>query len=672
MLARVLLTLAFAALFSSITFHAAGGLQLSSLTNIEVALDAIAGLLVMAAILGGRSARKPWGLVSVGFFGLLAFATGCSILWAINPSTAWIETNRTIALFAAFLIGVSAVRLAPGRWRSLLGGLLLASVVLSGYSLLTKVYPDWLAINETYGRLREPFGYWNAVGLTAALGLPAALWLGTRREGHAALAIFAFPAAGLLVVALLLSYSRGALLAAIAGIAFWLIFVPLRLRSATLLISAGALGLLVSLWAFGQSGLTSDRVDLVLRSDAGREMGVALLALMTLLLIIGLMAAWLRERKSWRESTKRGWGITLIVCLTLLPIAGAAVLATSDKGLGGSVSDGWQQLTDPNTKQPRNDPSRLTAVGNVRSRYWRDAITIFKTRPITGVGAGGYAPARLVIRKDDLDVVHAHGFLVQTAADLGLIGLAVTLALLAAWLAGAMRATGPWRGTGRKQWSHERTGLCAIGCTVIVFGVHSIVDWTWLIPGTSVPALVFAGWLVARGPSAEQFEEGPGLRVRIGIGLRVPLRAGLAVLALLAAATSAWAATLPQRSVDQNNSAIEALAAGDPAKAQSLARQASDSNPLSAVPLFTLAAAQSAAGQSADARATLEAAVNEQPSVIAGWIALARFELRIANDPKAALTALKPALYLDPRSEVAKALYLEAYKANRKARRSKR
>ena len=40
--------------------------------------------------------------------------------------------------------------------------------------------PGWLAEDEIYARLREPYGYWNAVGVTAAMGIPLCLWLGTR------------------------------------------------------------------------------------------------------------------------------------------------------------------------------------------------------------------------------------------------------------------------------------------------------------------------------------------------------------------------------------------------------------------------------------------------------------------------------------------------------------
>ena len=35
---------------------------------------------------------------------------------------------------------------------------------------------------------------------------------------------------------------------------------------------------------------------------------------------------------------------------------------------------------------------------------------------------------------------------------------------------------------------------------VVVFGVHSAIDWTWFVPGNVVPALLLAGWVAGRGP----------------------------------------------------------------------------------------------------------------------------------------------------------------------------
>ena len=666
-LARVLLTLAFAALFCAVSFHASGGLQLKTLTHVEVALIALAGILGALSLLASAATRKPWGLLSVGFFTLLVFITGASVIWAIDPAVAWLETNRTFALLAAFVIGAALVRLAPGQWRSLLGGLLIASFAISLYALLTKVFPAALAENETYGRLREPFGYWNAVGLSAALGLPVAAWLGARREGHAGTAVLAYPAVGILVVALMLAYSRGSLLAAALGLAFWLILVPLRLRSATVLIAGIGFGALLGVWAFGQSGLSADRIELPLRSNAGTELGVGLLALTVILLIIGLIATWLRERRQWPAKTTRTWGALLLICLALAPIALAAVLATSEKGFRGSISSGWKSLTDPNAKQPRNDPARLTAIGSARARYWRDAITIFKSKPVLGVGAGGYTAARLIVRKDDLDVLQAHGFLVQTASDLGAVGLAVTLALLAAWLAGAWRATGPWRGPQQRQWSDERAGMVALAAVVVVFGVSSLVDWTWLIPGTVVPALVAAGWLVARGPLTEQITPTGSLGDRLRSGLRNRWRAAVAALVIAIAAVGAWTVTLPQQSVRQSDAALGALIAGKNSQAQQLAREAESTNPFSNVPLYALAGAQTQAGDLPAAAATLESAVQRRPALIAGWIALAQFRLNQQDDPAGAQRDIKAALYLNPRALQAKATFLLAYRAVKRA-----
>ncbi len=70
---------------------------------------------------------------------------------------------------------------------------------------------------HTYARLREPYGYWNAIGLAAALGAIGCLWLGARRAGHALLSALAYPAMGLVLVTLLLAYSRGALAALALG-----------------------------------------------------------------------------------------------------------------------------------------------------------------------------------------------------------------------------------------------------------------------------------------------------------------------------------------------------------------------------------------------------------------------------------------------------------------------
>ena len=129
-----------------------------------------------------------------------------------RPSDSWIEANRTFAYLAAVR---RRHRVRPARAAALAGAAARASrlgcLLVCGWALLTKVFPASLAPEETYARLREPFAYWNSVGLMAALGVPPMLWLAARRSGHAAVNALAWPAIGLLLVCMMLSYSRGAL-----------------------------------------------------------------------------------------------------------------------------------------------------------------------------------------------------------------------------------------------------------------------------------------------------------------------------------------------------------------------------------------------------------------------------------------------------------------------------
>ena len=169
---------------------------------------------------------------------------------------------------------------------------------------------------------------------------------------------------------------------------------------------------------------------------------------------------------------------------------------------------------------PPNSPGRLTAVASVRARYWKQALQVFDANPALGVGAAGYETASLRYRTVLLEVKHAHGFVVQTLADLGAIGLALALALLLTWMAAAGRATHPFnrRWTSWRAWldiragarpgwrrspqpyTPERIGMLSMLCLVVVFGVHSFVDWTWYVPGDAFVALLCAGWLAGRGP----------------------------------------------------------------------------------------------------------------------------------------------------------------------------
>ncbi len=646
-----------------VAVKANGGLRVGNTTAVEIALDLLAGAVAVVAVLAVPGVRRRTAGTAAGvLFGLLVVATAVSTVWSITPDQSWIEANRLVTYLAVFGMGYALVRLAPHRWVAVLGGITIAALVISAYALAHKAFPGQLEADEVYARLREPFGYWNAVGLMAAMGVPGCLWLGARRAGHAALNALAYPATGLLIVVILLAYSRGSLLALAVGCAFWFAVTPLRLRGFAVLAGGGFGAAVVIAWTFSQDALTKDNVALDLRNQAGHQLAIAMVFMLVALLALGLLVGFLTSRRAPRPALRRRLGAAILVVLALVPVAVGVRLAVSDRGFGGSISHGWNSLTNPNASTPSNEPGRLTAVGSVRARYWNEALKIFKDHPIVGVGAGGYQDARLRYRNDDLAVQHAHGYIVQVLADRGLVGLLLSLAALFALGWATIQATGLRRRLAPGATSPERVGLLTLTTIVVVFGVHSFVDWTWFVPGVAIPALLAGGWLAGRGPLALPPRTMTSLRARARRGLDSPLRLQAGLLAVVIAGAAAWAAWQPQRSIDSGNEALAAATASPPnfPRARTLAAQARRTNPLSIEPLLDMAAIETKAGNSAGAMTALQRAVRLQPANPVTWTRLADFELHVLKKPEAAKKSLGAALYLDPRSFDAIQLLLEA------------
>jgi tetratricopeptide (TPR) repeat protein len=675
-------TLLIAAILCLIAFYAKGGLNLESMTATEMALTLGAGVVVAAAAIAAPSGARAYGLWPVGL--LLAFTvlTALSIVWSVQPDHSWQDSGRMLAYSGVFGAGVALVRIAPGRWPALLGGLTLAAVVVCGYALATKVFPS-LAPSNTFARLNEPYKYWNAVGLTAAMGAIGCMWLGARRNGHALLRALAYPAMGLLLVTLVLAYSRGALAALALGLVLWFCLVPLRLRGAAVLI-VGMLGAgAVVAWDFSRHALSSEGVPLGERATAGHQLGALVVAMLALLAVAGIAIGFATGRRAPARAARRQAGAALLALLALAAIAFAGALAHSQRGLTGSVSHAFNALTNPNAKPPPNTPGRLTAVASVRARYWKEAWQVFKAHPALGAGAEGYATAHLRYETETLEVRHAHGFIVQTLADLGLVGLVLALALLIAWMAAAGRATHPfnrrWTGTragtprraqaGRRAWlrnrfgerpgwrrlrereliryTPERIGMLSMLCLVVVFGAHSLIDWTWYVPGDACVALLCAGWLAGRGPLIAAPREEARRRARAQ-GRPGYVRLCVAAAAIVAALLAAWSQWQPQRSEEARQETDALLEAHDLRAATAAANRAVSRDPLSVEALFTLASVEQVSGRPALARATLERAVRLQPSNPQTWLALGRYDVK--SDPQAAVQELRAAIYLNPES----------------------
>jgi hypothetical protein len=688
-------------------FVADGGLRLERTTYVEVALMLLGAVLCAAALLVPRArAERLHGGLTLGAVALLAAYTALSVLWSLAPSDSWIEANRTFSYLAAFAGTMALARLAPGRWPAVLYGIAIACVAISSWALLTKVFPGPLAEDEIYARLRAPFDYWNSVGLTAALGIVALLWLGARRSGRGVVNALAWPGIALLEVALMLSYSRGALLALVLGLAFWFCVTPLRLRGAIVLLGASAGAVPVIGWTFTMTGLTTDDLPLPVRTDAGHELGALLLLMSVLVLALGLVAGFLSSERPASPQAKRVAGRVLLGVLATIPVILAIALASAPGGIDGQVSKAWDQLTNPNASTPDNSPGRFTEASSVRARYWDEAFKVHGLSPALGTGAGAYATVRNRFRTGRLYVRHAHGYVPQTLADLGWVGLGLSMLALCLWAWAAARVIGLRRRDRGLPWDAERVGMVTLIAIALVFGAHSAVDWTWFVPANALCGLVAAAWVVAR-PSLRTRMQAAALAAAVPERLRsrvrdapplwappVPEEAppvadvagpgalpvadaewrrrppfpwpaiGIATMVVAFALAAAWTAVQPVRSVHAGDAAIDRLQQGGLDAAVSVARIAHDRNPLSPEPLWELAYIEQQRGRLANAEDALTQAVRTQPASAETWRRLGRFQLSALNQPADALASFRAAYFLDPRNPASTSDFLEASRAN--------
>jgi tetratricopeptide (TPR) repeat protein len=640
-----------AAAIALCAFLARGGTQLERTTWTYVLLMLAAGALCAAALVVPRDPRTPArlrGIWLIGAFALLVAFTAFSVTWSLTPNESWLETNRMLAYLAVLAGGLALGRLAPGRWAALLAGVAVAAVLLCLWALLTKVFPGALAADENFARLRAPFEYWNSVGLSAALGIPPLLWLSARRSGHGAINVLAWPALGLLIMCLLLAFSRGSLLAVVIGLALWLAVVPLRLRALATLGGVLVTTVPLAIWAFTQDGLSEDGVPLAVRIDAGQALGGLLLLLIATLTIAGLAVGFLSAVHPPSARTRRRATRTLIAALAAVPIVALLLLATGPGGIDGQISKAWKQATDPAAALPDNSPDRLADTSSVRARYWQEASKIHGNHALIGAGAGAYGQLRLQYRQNRGVVRHAHGYTSQVLADLGWVGIGLSLLAVAAFLAAAARVLGVTRSLLRAPWDAERVGVATLAVVVIVFGIHSTIDWTWYVPGNAVPALLCAGFVASRTTLRERVTGAvePPSEYSFPPGVRL---AG-AALVLVIALTAAWSALQPVRSVNATDVAQARFERGETVAAASIARIASERNPLSVDPLFQLSAIQVSTGNVPEAQRALERAVELEPANPEVYRQLGRLRLDQRNDARGALRAFQYAYFLDPQA----------------------
>jgi O-antigen ligase len=111
---------------------------------------------------------------------------------------------------------------------------------------------------------------------------------------------------------------------------------------------------------------------------------------------------------------------------------------------------------------------------------------VFKQEPIRGAGAGGWAVAWLRLRTINEGAQDAHSLPLQTAAELGLVGVVLLAGFFGGVAVAARRA-------------HRLVPGLAAGpiAGVVVYVAHAPLDWDWEMPAVTLVALILAGSLLA-------------------------------------------------------------------------------------------------------------------------------------------------------------------------------
>ena len=649
-----------------VAFGAEGGTELTRTSVTGVLMVLASGAVVAAAFLWGRSGAIH-GMTTLLMFALLAFLTAVSILWSIVPELSYIEAGRTFAYLAVFAAAVAGAKVAPRAAPQLLLALLIGAIVPVLYALASRVWPGALAENEVSNRLGQPFDYWNAVGCVAAMAVPIALWLGSRRAGPAIARVLAYPAMGVCVVAILLTQSRGAAAAAAVGAIAWFALVPLRLRSLPVLVLPLVAGSAVGAWALSKDAFSKSLQPLSAKEAVAGDFGALVLLLVVLLVLVGAAVEIVVERREPSARLRRRVGVAAVAVACLAPLGAFTSVAFSERGIGDRIDE----LTSETKVAPQEGGGRVFAASSSRGKYWREAFRVFDDRPFEGVGAGAFEKARLRHRTDSSVTQHAHGWLPQTMADMGVLGLVVTTLLLLAWVLAALSATGLLpRGlmradaddapAPRRDWDANRIALVTLALVPLVYGVQALLDWTWFIQEPTAMALLAAGFIAGRGPlGADEPAAAPAepeARSFRPDGYRI---AG-AVVAIGTALLLAWTIWQPEASDRATN---EALALADERKfddAIAKTEDAEDINPLTPDPLLVRASINTAANRVPQAQENLESAVIRFPGDPQTWYRLAAFQLGTLDAPEQALETLRGALYLNPHSVPGRQLFVDA------------
>jgi hypothetical protein len=441
--------------------------------RLVAALVAWALVVVVALTRPRPLPRSGPGRLALAGLVLLCAWGGFSLLWAPLAGRATDDVVR-LFLYVGALVAAAALLRGEARLSTVEPALALGALVVIGYGLAGRLLPGVLDLHASAradGRLEQPLTYWNSEGLLAAMGLVLCARLAGDPSRPIAARALAAASCGPLGAGVYLSVSRGALVAAVVGLCVLLAVAPNRvqLRAVALAVVAAVIAGLCSAAFPGVASLDGSLAD----READGAVVLAILA--ATIVASGLAGAWLAraELRGRLASGRLGFA-------GRLPAVAAGVVALA---LAGLVAGGLGERGEARVAEGRK--AHLTSFKSRRYDYWKVGVNAFADRPLAGTGLGGYSVIWLEKRPVDEAALDAHSLPLETAAELGLIGLLA----LSLFISGT--------GLAARSALRERELLAGAAGATIAWLLHAAIDWDWEMPAVTLPALVMAGALIA-------------------------------------------------------------------------------------------------------------------------------------------------------------------------------
>ena len=562
-----------------------------------------------------RVSRTGW--IAVGLLGGFAVWTGIAATWSENAEQTMAEFGRVVAYLGFFVLGLCVVR--RNTVRSLVTGVGTAIGVISALALLSRLHPSLFPSDQVAAffpgsqtRLSYPLNYANGTGEFLALGIPLLLMIVSsgRTLAGRALGASTIPIA---VLGLVLTISRGGIIAAIIGVLAFYALAPHRLSKLAAGVPAAA-GSAILIAAIVDRPAVRNDLSTSLAVSQRHELIFLVLAVCTGVaaaqVLIDLTGQQIKRPRALRISRHNARWLTATSLVVALAVAIAA-------GAPGKLAHEWRVFKRPATTSVGGISRLGTSAGSDLYQYWVAQVHAFETQPLSGIGPGTFQFYWAEHQPVTEPARNGHSLFLQTLAETGLVGLV----LLAGFLL-VLLATGTKRALRASSRSATRATYAAATASLLAFCAAAGYDWVWLLPAVAiVPLLLGAAILGSDRPA-------PVRQSRRAHAV-VAAAAMCAIIAIVAVAVPFGETVAVHSSQADAKAGHMNAALRDAATAQRL-------EPYAATPRLQRALILEEAGQMRQARVAIDQATARAPTDSSVWLVRARIEAESGLERSAA------------------------------------